>query len=163
MLISVSFLSLTGKSFQILGPMVANELLWAIEVCDLVVGRRLLFEDLNEQLCDLITRHFRYSGAALYTQILTMAATLYHILSLTFGQCKSIRRGVILLYFPVLWMILHWCFAYIAVYPDCIWGYLVIDCCNNQSCTIPVPASGFLWCLYPEDVRYWISFSSWWI
>ena len=55
MLMSVSFLSLMGKSFQILGPIVANELLIAVEVCDLVVGRRLLLEDLSEQLCDLIT------------------------------------------------------------------------------------------------------------
>ena len=107
MLMSVSFLSLLGKSFQILSPREANELMWAIEVCDLVVGRRMLLEDLSEQLCDLITKHFRYSGASLYTQVWTMTTNLYHILSLTFSQCKSIKRGVILSNFPVVWMILH--------------------------------------------------------
>ena len=48
MLMSVSFLRLMGKSFQILGPIEANELLGAIEACDLVVGRRLVYEDLSE-------------------------------------------------------------------------------------------------------------------
>ena len=107
MLMPVSSLSLMGKSFQILGPIEANELLWAIEVRDLVIGRRLLLEDLSEWLCVLITKHFRYSGASPCTQVWTMTATLYHILSFTFSQCKSIRRGVILSYFPVVWMILH--------------------------------------------------------
>ena len=106
-LMSVSFLSLMVKSFQILGPIEANELLSAIEVHGLVIGRRLLLEDLSDQLCVLITKHFMYSGAFPYTQVWTMTATLYCILSFTFSQCNSIRRGVILSYFPVVWMILH--------------------------------------------------------
>ena len=40
MLMSVSFLSLMGKSFQILGPIEANELLWPIEVHDLVIREK---------------------------------------------------------------------------------------------------------------------------
>ena len=48
MLMPISFLSLMDKSVQVISSIEANELLEAIEVHDLVVGRRLLLEDLSE-------------------------------------------------------------------------------------------------------------------
>ena len=71
-----------------------------------------------------------------------MTATLYHILSLTFSQCKSIRRDVILSYFSVVWIILHVMFCMHCSLSGMYFG--VPNCYNNQSWTIPVPTLEFL-------------------